>query len=104
MRLEKKQFIQLTHWVVGVAYFSLVFWMHIWTLEGEIPQPGEPTIPHHQVCTWLGTCGEAGLVSFDFPGSPKPSVSTYAVTSSFVFVPFSQPSTIHVRGPPSPSV
>ncbi len=104
MRMKKKQFIQLTHWVVGAAYFSLVFWMHIWTLKGEIPHPGEPTTPHHQVCTWLGTCGEAGLVSFDLPDPPKPTISTSPVISSIVFVPFSQPSAIHVRGPPSPSV
>ncbi len=104
MRLTRNQFIQLSSYVVGVAYFSLVFWMHIWTLEIGLPQPGEPTTSHHQVCTWLGTSGEAGVASFDLPSPPKPTFSTCAVFSSFVFFPFGQPTVIHARGPPFTSV
>ena len=48
---------------IGVAYFSLTVWMHIWALEAGLPLPGEPKKPHHQVCTWIGTSGEA--VSLD---------------------------------------
>lgn len=47
---------------IGLAYFSLTVWMHIWTLEAGVSLPGEPTQPHHQVCTWIGTSGEAGFV------------------------------------------
>jgi len=104
MRLERNRFLHLSGYVIGLAYVSLVFWMHIWTLEIGLPQPGEPTTPHHQVCTWLGTSGEAGVASFDLPSPPKPAFSTCAVFSPFVFVPFGQLTVIHARGPPSPSV
>lgn len=104
MRLGKNRFLPLSSYVVGLAYVSLVFWMHIWTLETGLPHPGEPTTPHHQVCTWLGTSGDAGVASFDLPGPPKPTFSTCAVFSSFEFVPFGQLTLIQARGPPFPSV
>ncbi|MBU6434268.1 MAG: hypothetical protein KJS98_13230, partial [Nitrospirae bacterium] len=27
-----------------------------------LPRTDQPTKPHHQVCTWIGTSGEAGSV------------------------------------------
>lgn len=104
MRLGRNRFLRLAGYVVGLAYVSLVFWMHIWTLETGLPKPGEPTTPHHQVCTWLGTSGEAGLTSFDLPGPPKPTFYTCAAFSSFEFVPFGHLPSLHARGPPVPSV
>lgn len=60
---------------ISLAYFSLIVWMHIWTLESGIPRPGEPTKPHHQVCTWIGTSGEAGFVGYSPITWPTPVVS-----------------------------
>lgn len=91
---------QLFSLAVSLAYCSLVFWMHIWTLETGLPQPGESTTPHHQVCTWLGTSGEACVMSFDLPAPPKRTFSTHTAVSSFMYVPFNQPSAIQARGPP----
>lgn len=62
-------------WAIGVAYFSLTVWMHLWALEAGIPRPGEPHSPHHQVCTWIGTSGEAGLVACSPPTRPISLVS-----------------------------
>lgn len=101
MRIKGNRLSQLISLAASLTYIFLVFWMHIWTLEQRLPQPGEPTTPHHQVCTWLGTSGEAGLVSFDLPGPPKPTFSICSVESPFVFVSVSQPSVLHARGPPS---
>ncbi|MGH7206982.1 MAG: hypothetical protein ACREI2_12330 [Nitrospiraceae bacterium] len=67
-------FTRFLFWTVCLTYFSLAVWMHIWTLEAGVPWPGEPSTPHHQVCTWIGTSGEAGLASCDI-SSPKPTVS-----------------------------
>ena len=51
-------------WSVTLAYFSLVVWMHIWALQVGLPNPGEQSATtHHQVCTWIGTSGEAAVVS-----------------------------------------
>ncbi len=104
MGMKGNRLSPLTSWAAGLTYIFLVFWMHIWTLEQGLPQPGEPITTHHQVCTWLGTSGEAGLVSLDLPGPPKPTFSLCSVESPFVFVPFSQPSSLQARGPPSPSM
>lgn len=49
-------------WTLGLAYFSLTVWMHVWALEAGVPRTDQPTKPHHQVCTWIGTSGEAGSV------------------------------------------
>ncbi len=49
-------------WALGLAYFSLTVWMHVWALEAGVPRTDQPTKPHHQVCTWIGTSGEAGSV------------------------------------------
>jgi len=62
-------------WTIGLAYFSLTVWMHIWSLEAGLPRPGEPTKPYHQVCTWLGTSGEAGFVDCSPLTRPTPIVS-----------------------------
>lgn len=104
MGMQGTRLATFSCWAVSLTYFFLVFWMHIWTLEHGLPQPGEQAPPHHQVCTWLGTSGEAGLVSFDLPGPPKPTFLLSAIESPFVFVPFSQPSDLQARGPPSPSM
>lgn len=62
--------------VVTQTYACLVFWMHIWALEAGPPEPGRPTTPHHQICTWIGTSGEAGLTSCS-PITPSQQVGWF---------------------------
>ncbi len=62
-------------WTLGLAYLSLTVWMHIWALEAGLPLPGEPKTPHHQVCTWIGTSGEAAFVDGSPLTLPAPIIS-----------------------------
>ncbi|MEW6247943.1 MAG: hypothetical protein AB1555_14690 [Nitrospirota bacterium] len=48
-------------WSVSLTYLALTVWMHLWALEAGLPRTDQPTKPHHQVCTWIGTSGEAGI-------------------------------------------
>ncbi len=85
---------------IGLAYFSLTVWMHIWTLEAGVPRSGEPTKPHHQICTWIGTSGEAGFVGCSPITWPTPVVSISP--ASLVQSPFLPivSDTVQARAPP----
>src|SRR5713226_833123 len=85
---------------VSLAYLALAIWMHVWVLEAGVPQPGEPAKPHHQVCTWIGTSGEAGLVSPGLPLPSKPTLSCYAPSPLVLPVPSDLASTLQARAPP----
>ncbi len=56
-----------------IAYLSLAVWMHIWTLEAGPPVPGEHGQSHHQVCTWIGTSGEAAFTGSILPLLSQPT-------------------------------
>lgn len=91
---------QLLLWTIGVAYFSLTVWMHIWALEAGLPRTDQPTTPHHQVCTWIGTSGEAGsVVSLNVI---RPIPIAFYISVSLVQTPvlpvFSK--TVRARAPP----
>ncbi|NGZ04417.1 MAG: hypothetical protein CV090_15355 [Nitrospira sp. WS238] len=94
---------RLLHTVVctiGLAYFSLTVWMHIWALETGVPRPGEPTKPHHQVCTWIGTSGEAGFVGCSPITLPTPVVSISPASPLQSTVLPIIPDTVRARAPP----
>lgn len=100
MRSSRSVFTRFLSSTVSLTYFVLAVWMHIWTLEAGVPRPGEPTSTHHQVCTWIGTSGEAGLASCDIP-SPKPTVSrSTADHPSIPVLPITARS-FQARAPPS---
>ena len=86
--------------IVSLAYLSLAIWMHIWTLEVGVPKPGESTTPHHQVCTWIGTSGEAGVASFSFPSLPTLIQLDWAPVFFPTFILPTLHSTIQARAPP----
>lgn len=103
MGTNRRRLHSVLPWIVTLTYLSLVVWMHIWTLQAGLPQPGEqPSTSHHQVCTWMGTSGEAGLVSC---GSITPSQPVAWFTSPGLPVhpvrPVS-PSAFPPRAPPVP--
>lgn len=91
---------RLLFWTVGLAYFSLTVWMHVWALEAGLPLPGEPKTPHHQVCTWIGTSGEAGSVVCLDIIRPIPIVfyNPVSLSQTPVLPVFSE--TIRARAPP----
>ncbi len=62
MRHREKRLSRGLILTIGMAYFSLTVWMHVWALEAGLPRTDQPTTPHHQVCTWIGTSGEASSV------------------------------------------
>lgn len=87
-------------WIVSLAYLSLAVWMHLWALEAGLPQPGESAPPHHQVCTWIGTSGEAGLADGLLHPVPRPSVSRCQPAPLLLPVLSIPPSSILARAPP----
>jgi hypothetical protein len=101
MFADRNRLARFLSWTVAATYLSLAVWMHIWTLQVGVALPGEPTKPHHQICTWLGTSGEAGHVTcpgitlnslvISFHAPPSPSNPVVSVI----------PSTLQARAPPS---
>ena len=91
-------------WAIGLAYFSLTVWMHIWALEAGLPLPGEPKKPHHQVCTWIGTSGEAAHIAWTPLALPRPAVFRTPSVSHSLPTLSATPSALEARAPPSSSV
>ncbi|MGE3151981.1 MAG: hypothetical protein AB7G48_11615 [Nitrospiraceae bacterium] len=91
---------RLLFWTVGVAYVSLTVWMHIWALEAGLPRTDQPAKPHHQVCTWIGTSGEAGSVVCLDVIRPIPIVfyNPVSLSQTPVLPVFSE--TVRARAPP----
>lgn len=87
-------------WIVAIAYVSLAVWMHVWALEAGLPSHEESSTPHHQVCTWIGTSGEAGCVSGHVRFIPALiSVEWIHVFSPLLVLPSILPS-LDARAPP----
>jgi len=100
MRVRRLPPTRLFQGIVCVAYLSLTVWMHIWALEAGFPQPNEPAAPHHQVCTWIGTSGEAGLAGGGLTLTPRSTVSLCHTPSPSVLVLPVTSSSISARAPP----
>lgn len=90
---------RILSWLVSLAYLSLAVWMHLWALEVGLPKPGESS-PHHQVCTWIGTSGEAGLADGLMPPVPRPAMSRCQPGPSLVPVLTVTPASAPARAPP----
>ncbi len=94
------QSLSFLYWIVTLTYLSLAILMHIWTLEAGVPHPGEPNKHHHQVCTWIGTCGEASLATEGLPMLCRSAGSYIEPTPPLVPVLATPASSLHARAPP----
>lgn len=100
MRSRKLPLMHLVQGTLCLTYLSLTVWMHIWALEASFPKPEEASAPHHQVCTWIGTSGEAGITDSGLLLSPQSTVSSYSVPSPSVPVLSVTSFSISARAPP----
>jgi len=96
----RRQPLSFLCWIVTLTYLSLTIWMHIWTLEAGVPYPGEPNTNHHQVCTWIGTSGEASLVAEGLPMLSRTAGSYIEPTPYLVPVLAVSASSLQARAPP----
>lgn len=87
-------------YTVIVTYCALAGWMHVWALERGLPAQNQSAEPHHQVCTWIGTSGEAGLVTSALYAPPKPTIAFQEQVPFSVPILAITPSVLQARAPP----
>ena len=87
-------------WSVSLTYLALTIWMHLWALEAGLPRTDQPTKPHHQVCTWIGTSGDAWVAECSSLVRPMPIVSVGPAGPTLVPLLHVSPCTTQLRAPP----